>query len=54
MLHVGTVVSCDENQATVIFSDWTGARLGNGEDVEEIEESHEWGEIVGQWRIVSA
>jgi len=54
MLHVGTVVGWDENQVTVRFSDWTGARVGTGEDVEEIEESHEWGEIVGQWRIVSA
>jgi len=53
MLHVGTVVSCDENQVTVKFSDWTGVRLGTEEDMEEIEESHEWGDIVGQWRIVS-
>lgn len=51
---MGTVVSCDENEVTVRLSDWIGARLGAGEDVEETEERHEWGEIVGQWRIVSA
>ena len=54
ILHVGTVVGCDENQVTVKFEDWTGVRLGPEEDVEEVEESHEWGEVVGQWRIVSA
>ena len=53
MLHVGTVVGCDETQVTVRLSDWAGARLGTVEGVEEIEESHEWGEVVGQWRIVS-
>jgi len=53
MLHVGTVVSCDEKQVTVKFSDWTGVRLGGEEDMEQIEESHGWGDIVGQWRIVS-
>jgi hypothetical protein len=50
MLHVGTVVSCDESKVTVKFSDWAGVRLGSEEDVEE---SHEWGDVVGQWRIVS-
>jgi len=53
MLHVGTVVSCDENQTTVKILDWTGARLGSEEDIEEIEESHAWGNILGQWRIIS-
>ena len=53
MLRVGTIVNCDENRAIVKFSDWSGVRLGTEEDVEEIEESHEWGEIVDQWRIVS-
>lgn len=53
MLYAGNVVGCDENQVTVKFSDWTGAQVGTEEEVEEIEESHEWGEIVGQWRIVS-
>jgi len=53
MLRVGTIVNCDENQVTVKFLDWTGVRLGTEEGVEEIEESHEWGDIVGQWRIVS-
>ena len=53
MLHVGTVVGCDKNQVTVKFSDWAGARAGVEDEVDEIEESHEWGEIVGQWRIVS-
>ena len=53
MLRVGTVVDCDENQVTVKTSDWTGVRLKTEEDAEEVEESHEWGEVVGQWRIVS-
>jgi hypothetical protein len=53
MLHVGTVVGCDENRVTVRFPDWTGVHVGTGEGAEEVEESHEWGEIVGQWRIVS-
>ena len=54
MLRVGTVVSCDENQVTVKFSGWTGVHHGPEEEVEEIEESHGWGDIVGHWRIVSA
>jgi len=53
MLRVGTVVSCDENQVTVKFSDWTGFSVGTEAEAEEIEESHEWKDIVGQWRIVS-
>ena len=53
MLRVGTVVGYDENQVTVKTSDWTGARLGTEEDEEEIEESHEWGEVIGLWRMVS-
>ena len=54
MLHVGTVVSCDESQVTVKFSDWAGSRLGSEEDVEDIiEETHGWEDVVGQWRIVS-
>jgi len=53
MLHVGAVVSCDENQVTVKISDRTGALLGSEEDVEEIEESHSWGDIVNQWRIMT-
>jgi len=53
MLHVGTVVSRDKNQVTVKLSDWSGFSAGTGEEVEEIEESHEWKEIVDQWRIVS-
>jgi len=53
MLHVGTVVSSDENQVAVKISDWTGFSVGTGEEVEEIEERHEWKDIVGQWRIVS-
>jgi hypothetical protein len=53
MLHVGTVVGCNENRVTVKLSDLAGVHLGAEEDVEEIEEVHEWGDIVGQWRIVS-
>jgi hypothetical protein len=54
MLHIGTVVSCDESQVTVRFSDWAGGRLGSEEDVEGIvEETHGWEDVVGQWRIVS-
>lgn len=53
MLHVGTVVDCDENQVTIKFSDWTGGLFGNEEDVGEVEESHAWGDIVGHWRIIS-
>jgi hypothetical protein len=49
MLHVGTVVGRDENQVTVKLSDWTGFSVGT----EEIEESYEWKDIAGQWRIVS-
>ena len=45
-------MSYDENQVTVRFPDWTGVRLGATEDVEEVEESYEWGAVVGQWRIV--
>ena len=52
MLFVGAVVSCDENQVTVKISDWAGVRFGGEEDVDEIEESHVWGDIVGQWRII--
>lgn len=52
MLRIGSVVSYDENQVTVRFPDWTGVRLGATEDVEEVEESYEWGAVVGQWRIV--
>jgi hypothetical protein len=53
MLQVGTVVSCNESQVMVRYSDWTGVRLGSEEDAEEIEESYGWGDIVGQWRTVS-
>ena len=54
MLYLGAVINCDENQVTVKFSDWVGVRLGSEEGVEEIEESHAWGNIVGQWRIITA
>lgn len=54
MLYVGVIVSCDENQVTVKFSDWTGSLLGGEEDVEEIEESHAWGDVLNQWRIIAA
>ena len=50
---MGTVVSSDENQVAVKFSDWTGFSAGTGEEAEEIEERHEWKDIVGQWRMVS-
>ena len=53
MLYVGAVVSCDENQVTVKFPDWTGARLAGDGDAEETEESHGWGDIVDQWRIIT-
>lgn len=53
MLYVGAVVSCDENQVTVKFSDLTGVRLGMEEEVEEIEESHGWGDVVDRWRIIT-
>jgi len=53
MLRVGTIVNCDENWVTVKSSDWSSVRLGSEEDGEEIEESYEWGDVVGQWRIVS-
>jgi len=53
ILHVGAVLSCDENQVTVKFLDWIGVRFETGEGVEEIEEIHGWGDIVGQWRVVS-
>jgi hypothetical protein len=52
-LHIGTVVNCDESKVTVKISDWAGFRIGVEDDTEEIEESHPWGEIVGQWRIIS-
>lgn len=53
MLHVGTVVNCNEDQVTIKSLDWTGSFFGNEEDVGEIEESHAWGNIVGRWRIIS-
>jgi len=54
MLRVGTVVGCDENEVAVKSSDWTCGRMGTEEDVEESEERHGWGEVVGQWRVISA
>lgn len=53
ILHVGRVVSCDENGVAVKFLDWTGFSGESEEEVEEIEESREWGEVVNQWRIIS-
>jgi hypothetical protein len=53
MLYLGAVVSCDENQVTVKILDWVGAQLGSEEDVEEIEESYAWGDVIDQWRIIT-
>lgn len=53
ILHVGTVVACDANKVAVKFLDWAGFSDGSEEGVEEIEESHGWGEVVNQWRIIS-
>lgn len=53
MLHVGTVVSCDGDQVTVKFSDWTDFSVGTEEELEEIEVTHGWEDVVGRWRIVS-
>lgn len=54
MLYVGVVVSCDENQVTVKFSDWTGVQPGGGENAEETDESHAWGDVIDHWRIITA
>jgi hypothetical protein len=54
MLYIGAVVSCDESQVTVKFSGWTGVQHGSEEDTEEVEESHALGDIIGQWRIITA